>query len=485
MKTPFSLPGKFIIRPQTTNHRLQTFSGSRERATRADYDSSSHYATTADTGEQSTNRSPFSSPVLVNHLPLCRTVFSPRIILAALRYLVPPVLRRTSRNSSSHASGSAQPKAMAGEMSQWELIRRRFCRHRLAVFALFVLIVFYLIAAFAECVAPHSAQWRDLDYMFAPPQIPKFSFRHGLHTDALMPAHDPITLQKGYRADDAKVPLGFFVKGAPYHLWGRIPMQRRLFSIDTARLGTGDFVPAAENHPEERAPSFYFLGADKHGRDLYSRLIFGARISLSIGMLAVLVSITLGIIIGGISGYVGGLTDDLIQRFMEILRSFPQIPLWIALGALLPADWSQVGIYMGITVVLSLLGWTGLARAVRGKIMALREEEYAVAARLLGAGHGRILFKHLIPGFASHIIVSLSLSVPGMILGETALSFLGLGLRPPVVSWGVMLQDCMHMQTVSHYPWLLMPVVFIVGAVLAFNYVGDGIRDAADPYSSK
>ncbi len=370
-------------------------------------------------------------------------------------------------------------------MSQWQLIRRRFARHRLAVFALFVLVVFYLIAAFAEMVAPHSVEWRDLDYMFAPPQIPKLSIRHGLHTDALIPAHDPITLQKGYRASEEKIPLGFFVKGEPYRLWNLIPLQRRLFGIDTTRLGTGDFVSTAENHPEERAPSFYVLGADKYGRDLYSRLIFGARISLSIGMLAVMISVTLGIIIGGISGYVGGFTDDLIQRFMEILRSFPQIPLWIALGALLPADWSQVGVYMGITVVLSLLGWTGLARAVRGKIMSLREEEYAVAARLLGAGHGRILFKHLIPGFASHIIVSLSLSVPAMILGETALSFLGLGLRPPVVSWGVMLQDCMHMQTVAHYPWLLMPVVFIVGAVLAFNYVGDGIRDAADPYSSK
>ena len=367
----------------------------------------------------------------------------------------------------------------AGELSHGQLIRRRFREHRLAVFALHLLVVLYLLAAFCEFVAPYPANWKDLDYIYAPPQLPRFSLARGFHTDALEPAHDPITLRHHYRAGPGDVPLGFFVKGEPYELWGIFRAQRRLFGVDETRLAQ------AGDGAAQVVPRFYFLGADRYGRDIFSRIVYGARVSLSIGLLAVVISVVLGVVIGGISGYVGGYLDEAIQRLIEIIGSFPQIPLWLALGVLIPADWPQVGVYLGITVVLSLLGWTGLARAVRGKIMALREEDYAVAAKLLGAGHGRILFRHLVPGFASHILVSLSLSVPGMILGETSLSFLGLGLRPPVVSWGVMLQDCMHMQTVAHYPWLLTPVLFIVLAVLVFNYVGDGIRDAADPYSTR
>jgi peptide/nickel transport system permease protein len=216
-----------------------------------------------------------------------------------------------------------------------------------------------------------------------------------------------------------------------------------------------------------------------------SRLIYGARISLSIGLVSIVVTFLLGAVIGGISGYAGGAVDNLIQRVIEIINSFPQLPLWLALAAVLPGDWSPLQTYFAITIVLSLLGWTGLARVVRGKILSLREEDYAVAARLLGASHARVIFRHLLPGFTSHIIVSLSLSVPAMILGETALSFLGLGLRPPVVSWGVMLQETLNMDVVANYPWLLMPVVLIILTVLAFNFFGDGMRDAADPYSSK
>jgi peptide/nickel transport system permease protein len=225
------------------------------------------------------------------------------------------------------------------------------------------------------------------------------------------------------------------------------------------------------------------LGADKYGQDILSRIVYGARISLSVGLVAILVTFVLGLSIGGLSGYVGGNTDNVIQRSIEILNGFPQLPMWLALAAAMPSDWSPLLIYFMITVVLSLFGWMGLARVVRGKILALREEDYATAARLIGASHSRILFRHLLPGFLSHIIVTLTLSVPGMILGETALSFLGLGLRPPIVSWGVMLQDCMNISAVADFPWLLIPVIFIVLTVLSFNFLGDGLRDAADPYA--
>jgi peptide/nickel transport system permease protein len=228
--------------------------------------------------------------------------------------------------------------------------------------------------------------------------------------------------------------------------------------------------------------TFFLLGSDRYGRDLYSRIVHGARISLSIGLVSIAISFLLGVVVGGISGFYGGAVDTVIQRLIEILQSIPGLPLWIALGAILPPDWSDLKTYFGITVVLSLLGWTDLARTVRSKLMSLREEDYAVAARLLGASHRRIIFRHLLPGFTSHILVSLSLTVPGMILGETALSFLGLGLRPPVVSWGVLLQDCMNLDEVLRAPWLMMPTMFVVTTVLSFNFIGDGLRDAADPY---
>ncbi len=371
-------------------------------------------------------------------------------------------------------------EAETGTLSQWALIRLRFRKHRLALYSLYTLAWFYLLALGCEFFAPYAANARNNEYLNCPPMIPQFSFQEGLYAEQLVRYVDPLTLQSSYIVDRAHpVPLGFFVRGDPCRLWGLIPWERRFFGVERdayARLHRGA-VPGS--------PVFFLLGADRLGHDLFSRMVYGARISLSIGLVAIAISFILGLVIGGVSGYVGGRVDFVIQRLIEILLSFPHLPLWLALGAAIPAAWSSLRAYFAITVILSLLNWTWLARVVRGKILALREEDYAVAARLLGASHARVLFRHLIPGFTSHIIVTLTLSVPQMILAETALSFLGLGLRPPIVSWGVLLQDCLNLQVVASEPWLLLPVGFIVVTVLAFNFLGDGLRDAADPYASR
>jgi peptide/nickel transport system permease protein len=365
-------------------------------------------------------------------------------------------------------------RASLAALSQWQLIRMGFAKHKLAVVGLYILAGMYLVAIFAEFFAPTTATWRNLDHPYCPPQPVRFNLSDGLHVRALRCQVDPITFRKTYVEDaNDSIPLSFFVKGEPYHLWNLIPMQRHF-------LGANNEVRSVE-----KGATFYALGADKYGRDILSRMIYGSRISLSVGLIGITFIFVMGMTIGGVSGYVGGATDTVIQRAIEIINSLPQLPMWLALAAVMPSDWSPLRIYFAITIVLSMFGWTRLARVVRGKILALREEDYAMAARLVGAGHGRILFRHLLPGFTSHIIVALTLSIPAMILGETSLSFLGLGLRPPVVSWGVMLQDCMDIQAVRFYPWLLLPVTFIIAAVLAFNFVGDGLRDAADPYSTR
>lgn len=342
---------------------------------------------------------------------------------------------------------------------------RRFRRHRFAFWSLYTLVL-YTLALLADVVAPYSPDAKHLDFAYAPPQPVRFSWSEGLHVRRLQPQVDPITLRRYYTIEGV-VRLRLLPRVETYRLWGIVPLERRLWG------------PA-----EPAAPCFLF-GADRYGRDVLSRIIHGSRISLSIGLVSIVLTFVLGSLIGGVSGYVGGRTDSVIQRGIEVINAFPQLPLWLALGAALPPDLSPLQSYFGITLVLALLGWTGLGRVVRGKMLSLREEDFAVAARLLGASHARIIFRHLLPVFASHLIITLTLSVPGMILGETALSFLGLGLKPPIVSWGVMLQDCTNVQVVSFYPWLLLPVGAIVVTVLAFNFLGDGLRDAFDPYATR
>jgi peptide/nickel transport system permease protein len=373
----------------------------------------------------------------------------------------------TELAASKSAPPAAAPSAVA-VMSQWQLIRRAFARHKLAVVSLHVLILLYGVALLAEFVAPYPPMAKDLANPFCPPQLVRFSISRGFYTYAMQLQVDPVTFRKTYvERIDKPIDLDLLASGAPYRLWGLIPMRRHL-------IGAADATT-----------TFHFLGADKYGHDIFSRMIYGSRVSLSVGLMGIAITFLLGMSIGGISGYVGGRTDVLIQRGIEVINSFPHLPLWIAIGAILPQDWSPLRIYFAITLALAFLGWTGLARVVRGKILSLREEDYAMAARLMGASHFRVLFRHLLPGFTSHIIVALSLAVPAMILGETSLSFLGLGLRPPIVSWGVMLQDCMDIQVVRYYPWLMLPVMAIVATVLAFNFIGDGLRDAADPYAGR
>jgi peptide/nickel transport system permease protein len=375
------------------------------------------------------------------------------------------------------ASPRAEPPAEA-PLSQRQLIWRRFRKHRLAVIAMSVVGFLYLIAVLAGFLAPQSIERKDLDYANCPPQPVCFSFRHGGFYAPVLRQHvDEVTLRQTYvRQPGEADKLGFFVQGDEYRLLGLVRCRTHFFGADPARNG---WTSADQRRP------FLLLGGDKYGRDIFSRLLHGARVSLSVGLVGIVVTFVLGLAIGGVSGYMSGRIDTVIQRLIEIINSFPRLPMWLALGAAVPNDWSPLKTYFAITVALGLLSWTGLARVVRGKILSLREEDYTTAARLLGASHGRIIFRHLLPGFTSHIIVSLTLAVPGVILGETSLSFLGLGLREPIVSWGVMLQDCMDIEAVRYYPWLMAPVVMIVMTVLSFNFLGDGLRDAADPYAAR
>ena len=354
--------------------------------------------------------------------------------------------------------------------SQWTLMWRKFRKHRLAKVSLVILGIFYFIGLFSEFFAVQGLRSYDSRYTYVRP-IPirfvhpedGFSLRPFVY--GLTQERDPETLRRSYVEDKSVTyPVRFFTRGEPYMMWGLIPGDIHFYGAE----GEGQV---------------FLLGTDSLGRDMVSRLVHGARISLSIGLVGVMISLFVGTIMGAISGFFGGIVDTIIQRIVEVLRSFPEIPLWMALSAALPANMPLVQTYFLITLILSLIGWTGLARVVRGKFISMREEDYVMAAQVTGATDARIIRRHMIPGFISYLLVEVTLSIPRMILAETSLSFLGLGLRSPVTSWGVLLQEAQSVRTVSLYPWLLIPVIPVFIAVLAFNFVGDGLRDAADPYS--
>lgn len=355
---------------------------------------------------------------------------------------------------------------------QWRLMWWRFRKHRVALVSAVVVIAFYTLALFADFFAISDPRLSDVDVAYLSPQtIHWFDGGFNPHVKKVIGARDPVSFKKVYTTDpEVNIPIRLFVRGYEYNIFGLIPWDRHL-------IGT---VPP---EGEERSAPF-FLGTDQLGRDMWSRIVFGSRVSLSIGLAGVLLMLSLGITLGGLSGYYGGFVDTIVQRLIEITRSIPTLPLYIAFSASVPKDWSVYRVYFIITLIIALFLWTELGRVVRGRFLSLREEDFVSAARLSGATDVRIIFRHMLPNFMSHVITTVTLSIPIMIISETALSFLGLGLRAPAVSWGVLLQQTQNVQSIAIYPWMTIPAIPVTIAVLAFNFMGDGLRDAADPYSN-
>lgn len=364
---------------------------------------------------------------------------------------------------------SSQAEERVAVATQWQLMWWRYRKHRLAMIGAVVLALFYLVVIGADFLAYADPEASDAQLsLMAPQQIilmdeGKFS----PHVFGIKGIRDPVTFKRVYKPDpETKIPVKFFGPGYSYKILGLFQTNIHLISVEGA----------------EAEKTLFLLGSDIQGRDVWSRLMYGTQTSLTIGLVSVALSLVLGVLLGGISGYYGGTIDTIIQRGVEILRSVPTIPLWMGLTAALPASWSVTQIYFAITIIISLLGWTELARVVRGRFLSLREEDFVMAAELSGCSQLRIIMRHMVPSFLSHIIASTTLALPAMIISETSLSFLGLGLRPPAISWGVLLQDAQNVQALAISPWLLIPVLPVILAVLAFNFTGDGLRDAADPY---
>ncbi len=356
--------------------------------------------------------------------------------------------------------------------SQWQLMWWKFRRHKPAIVGGVIVILLYLIVFFCEVVAVYDPKAYSRLYTYARPQRIRFvdqgRFQLQPFVYGLEGTRDPVTTRMSFVVDtERKYPVKFLAHGAPYRLWGMWEADLHLITID--------------NHDGEG--TLFLFGTDRMGRDVWSRIMYGGRTSMTIGLVGVFMTFAFGITIGGFSGYYGGLFDAVVQRVIEFIRSLPSIPLWMALSASLPEDWQPIKIYFSITIILSILNWTGLARVVRSQFLALREEDFVMAAQIAGAGEARIVFRHLVPAFMSHIIASITVSVPGVILAETSLSFLGLGIRPPAISWGVLLQEAQNLRAVATAPWVMAPGLFVVVVVLCYQFLGDGLRDAADPYS--